>query len=940
MAEKIVIAELELNTKALQESNTRLIQDISRLRNEQKALKKETGNLANATQAQAQKYIENDAALKKLTGEYNTNKRVLAENTTGIKNLNNELAKEISNKTQAAANNKSLATARDQITSKTKAGRDAIAEINKKIDENNDFIKGNVSQLEQQKIGIGSYEESVISALNKVNLFGVGLGDLYQKSVKQKEELKKTAIATKLNTKETNDLTSKNKAFSNAVKSGNKSLKTFRIALAATGLGLVVIALAALAAGFISTQKGIDYVNRSLAPLKGAFEGIIGVVQKLSVNVFGQLRDRWTVIKNKLLIGITDLRIKWNEFTGDDQEAKSLKAYKTQLEKELVPAIERLKQKNEEVSKIWSNASKDIREAAKAQQKIVELGIQIEEVENRLIVKRSELNRVIKEQNKIAEDTTKSSKEREAAAIRSIEASKQLVKEEQKILNLKIKQKTIENSLNDTSRDDQKELNELVAQRNEKETQGLELQTTQTNKLNTIRQSAEAKRQKAMDKALKDSKILLDTFIAEQGERARTLEQELQLFEKIKERKIKILNDELQAKKITQKEFNLSVLELDNELLSKRVELAIDNASRELQIFKDNHQVKIEANTFFTEELLNQEINRLDLIAEKEQEYHQKRLEQGVINQQEYNDAINALNKENTIAKEDAENLREEAKKEKEAIDLDNERIISEENFLNEFEIKAQRLETQRQQELNAAEKNGADTFRINEKFDKREQKLEEAKQSNIRQGYANTFGQLSKLLGESSAAGKAFAIAQATMQGYEAVLNAYTTAQKSPITLLNPAYPAIQAGLAGVFSATQVANIAGVKFEKGGLQEVGGKPHIQGGTKFIGEDGTTFEAERGELIGVMNKNAARLFMEFNNQNLNYTSTPNTFQSGSFFKKPQSSKTIDINYDLLASKIGQQVSEANKSLPPNTLNFEYFNDAQNDLNEVVSGANR
>ena len=36
------------------------------------------------------------------------------------------------------------------------------------------------------------------------------------------------------------------------------------------------------------------------------------------------------------------LRIKWNEFTGDEKEVDSLKAYKTQLEKELEPAVERL----------------------------------------------------------------------------------------------------------------------------------------------------------------------------------------------------------------------------------------------------------------------------------------------------------------------------------------------------------------------------------------------------------------------------------------------------------------------------------------------------------------------------------------------------------------------------------------------------------------------
>lgn len=45
--------------------------------------------------------------------------------------------------------------------------------------------------------------------------------------------------------------------------------------------------------------------------------------------------------------------------------------------------------------------------------------------------------------------------------------------------------------------------------------------------------------------------------------------------------------------------------------------------------------------------------------------------------------------------------------------------------------------------------------------------------------------------------------------------------------------------------------------FAKGGV--IGGKPHSQGGTKFYGEDGTQFEAERGELITVINKNSTAM---------------------------------------------------------------------------------
>jgi hypothetical protein len=71
-----------------------------------------------------------------------------------------------------------------------------------------------------------------------------------------------------------------------------------------------------------------------------------------------------------------------------------------------------------------------------------------------------------------------------------------------------------------------------------------------------------------------------------------------------------------------------------------------------------------------------------------------------------------------------------------------------------------------------------------------------------------NTLNLIAELAGRGSKIGKATAVAQATIAGYEGVQNAYTTAQKSPITTLLPAYPLIQAGLAGAFSAIQIKKI------------------------------------------------------------------------------------------------------------------------------------
>ena len=67
----------------------------------------------------------------------------------------------------------------------------------------------------------------------------------------------------------------------------------------------------------------------------------------------------------------------------------------------------------------------------------------------------------------------------------------------------------------------------------------------------------------------------------------------------------------------------------------------------------------------------------------------------------------------------------------------------------------------------------------------------------------------IGEIAGKGSKIGKAMAIGQATISGYEGVQNAFTTANESPITAGFPAYPFIQAGLAGAFAAVNIQKIA-----------------------------------------------------------------------------------------------------------------------------------
>ena len=75
-----------------------------------------------------------------------------------------------------------------------------------------------------------------------------------------------------------------------------------------------------------------------------------------------------------------------------------------------------------------------------------------------------------------------------------------------------------------------------------------------------------------------------------------------------------------------------------------------------------------------------------------------------------------------------------------------------------------------------------------------------------------NTLNAIISLAGEGSKVGKAAALAQATISGIQGVQAAFTTAQASPITAAFPAYPFIQAGIAGAFALKTIKSIVSSK--------------------------------------------------------------------------------------------------------------------------------
>ena len=289
------------------------------------------------------------------------------------------------------------------------------------------------------------------------------------------------------------------------------------------------------------------------------------------------------------------------------------------------------------------------------------------------------------------------------------------------------------------------------------------------------------------------------------------------------EAKKKLINDELEAIKTA----------------SSQIEIIKATESKRIADVNLKRQQEHNANLLKEEERFNKEKLRL------REELEQKQLETEAAANKFRLDAINeqnAINNESTrIAMDEMseEELQKQVKKNQDARDL------------AEREKEGAKL---LEQEKYAIALNGLNAIQqVTDVFFA-------FKSSKLKKGSAEEL----ELAKKAFNVNKALQLATATVTGIQAVQGAFATATASPITAVFPAYPFIQAGIAGVLSAANIAKIAASKFEGGG-----GSPSTGGGgggggasipapptisNQNANVEGTQFD-ENGKRIGSKNDN-------------------------------------------------------------------------------------
>lgn len=264
-------------------------------------------------------------------------------------------------------------------------------------------------------------------------------------------------------------------------------------------------------------------------------------------------------------------------------------------------------------------------------------------------------------------------------------------------------------------------------------------------------------------------------------------------------------------------------------------------------------------------------LQELQAVNDKKIEIETYRRAQGLIGEQEYINNVRQLELEYAAEVKARKDEEDQKEKDRQALNMENDRALADMKMNNDLESQLARLDAQKAAEIANAEAIGAETTAITERFEIMKDELKRKYYNAQLEMAAGTAGQLSSLLGEESAAGKAFATAQA-------LINTYLGASKAIAQL--GAWGIPQAAMIIAFGMKQVMSINKTKepdtkintsvkkYAKGG--QIYGASHAAGGVTFTGSNGQQFEAEGGENMYILNRKASGAINALSALNMEY----------------------------------------------------------------------
>jgi hypothetical protein len=861
--EKIVIASLDLNTDELVKRASDTKKAIDSLRQANKDLAKAEGD-------NTQAIVRNEAEIKKLSAEYRRQQTAV----TAMIGANSELVqsqeainiatqREITSVNDARASNAELLRLRNELNVTTEEGQQALVALNGALNRNNEFIRQNASELEKQKINIGNYGNAFKESAQSINPLNGGLLGFAQRA------------------QEAGGAGNLLKAGLGGMTGAMFQLIKASLAFIATPLGA---ALAVLAGGFLLIKNAMNRseesggkITKLFSTLGGVFNAVMKVLEPLGDFIINNLVKYFETlgkVASTVISGVSSAL----SFLGFEEASKAIDDFTESTEKSI------------KASRDLANAEKEL-EKAQRQARITQLQFQKDA---------EKLRQIRDDETKSTEERIKANEDLGKTLENQLNAELRIARLRLNVVNQQIEQQGKTKDLLDAQAEALTEIVDIE----ERITGQVSEQLVNRNALiKEANEKAIEQRNKYFENEIRRQNENIELYLAQQGLKAKSLEDEFLIAQELKVKRLKLLETEFKSGAISKTKYEAEKLNIANEFLLKQSELAVDIARREVEDKLAVLPSLIEGQKFISEEQLRLETERLNQVKKIEQDFAKKQRDELLITEEEYQNQLKTIQNNFQLQKDEAEKLRRETVEEQRKIDLENELILNE----DEFERLRSKLETEKQIELDAAEKVGADLSLIEEKYARKSIEIENqvaearrlAKLKELKDGlqlYAGLTDALQAFFGEN----KQIATASAIVNGGLAITE--ILAQKSELPAVATAiFKGLQIATAIGQTKSSIQQINSAKFADGTIQSIEGNSHARGGVPIYAGDKYIGEAEGNEGIGIFNKGAFNYINEVNARfRRGASDAGNYFENGAILSQGITLPNTGIDYNELA----------------------------------------
>lgn len=331
MADEIInIATLTIDKTEANKSIVDTKQEIFELQKANAELRKDINKNGDATGEQTKKFVENEIALKRLQAQYRTQSAAINDLTLAELKENKALTESVKSRDQAIAQTKELKAIRNQLNTETEEGAQALALLNARIDENDEYLRRTASTQEKAATITGNYRQALFGVDSALEKFGIngeqarnvvtGFGEGVTGAAKDvtdftaklvdgvraqigfktsaqlaaESQVVQTA-ATEAQAVASVGLAAGQEAATVATNAGTLSMYGFATALAATGIGAIVILVVALISYLSKLDPIMDAIEQITAGVAAAFSALGKAIYSLDFsNLIGGMEEAYT----------------------------------------------------------------------------------------------------------------------------------------------------------------------------------------------------------------------------------------------------------------------------------------------------------------------------------------------------------------------------------------------------------------------------------------------------------------------------------------------------------------------------------------------------------------------------------------------------------------------------------------------------------------------